>query len=208
MHHEQWLADSVDMLAGLHPEIRTIVSRYGYPPLWGREPGFSSLVYTILEQQVSLASARAVYRKLEDITGELSPQTFCKLNDGELRRIGFSRQKTGYCRNIASLILDGNLDLHSLGSKSDDEVREELMSVKGIGRWTSDIYLLHSLKRPDIWPAGDLALRIGYQEATGLQERPGESELEKIGTKYAPVRSAAARVFWHFYISKRNLTLA
>lgn len=208
MSHEQVLARAVEQLRRSHPEIEQIVSLYGPPPLWGREPGFASLVYTILEQQVSLASARAVYRRLKELVGELTPESFAEIHDSELRRIGFSRQKTAYCRNIASLIIEGNLDLEAVGQAADQEARRILMDVKGIGRWTSDIYLLHSLKRPDIWPAGDLALQIGYQEAAGLTVRPDEKDLEKIGSKYTPFRSAAARVIWHYYISKRNLKLA
>ena len=208
MNHEQILARAVEKLRRTHPEIEKIVALYGPPPLWGREPGFASLVYTVLEQQVSLASARAVYRRLEELTGELTPERFSALDGGELRRIGFSRQKTEYCRNIASLIIDQKLDLESVAQASDEEARSLLMSVKGIGRWTSDIYLLHSLKRPDVWPAGDLALQVGYQEAASLKERPNESNLKEIGAKYAPLRSAAARVIWHSYISRRNLKLS
>ncbi len=201
------LTRGIEKLAGAHPEIEKIVSLYGPPPLWRREPGFSSLVYIILEQQVSLATARAAYRKLIDATGDLTPAALSRLDDAELRVIGFSRQKTEYCRNIAGLILDGKLKIESLESLNDDQVRDELISIRGIGKWTADIYLLHSLGRPDIWPAGDLALRIGYQEAVGLDERPTEQELDTIGVKYSPWRSAAARVLWHSYLSRRKLKL-
>ena len=201
------LARAVDELASTHPEIAKIVSLYGSPPLWGREPGFASLVYTILEQQVSLASARSAYQKLKKVTGDPTPAAFMKLDDGELREIGFSRQKTEYCRILAGLILDGSLELDALKKMSDERVRDELMSIKGIGRWTADVYLLHSLGRPDIWPAGDLALRIGYQEVTGLAERPTEKELDRIGATYSPWRSAAARLFWLSYLSRRKLEL-
>ena len=208
MMHEKTLYRAVDTLAGRHREIRAIVSTYGNPPLWGREPGFCSLVYTILEQQVSLASARAVYRKLQAKTGGLSPEKFLRLSDDELRSIGFSRQKIAYCRNVASLILENELDLAALEEQTDQDAQTVLMGIKGIGRWTAEIYLLHSLGRPDIWPASDLALQIGYQEALNLPQRPDENELDRFGVQYAPWRSAAARVFWHFYIEKRNLKLA
>jgi len=200
-------ADGLAELTAAHQEIDRIIAEHGPPPLWRREPGFSSLVYIILEQQVSLASARAAYLKLIDSTGELTPESFVRLDDTDLRAAGFSRQKTEYCRGLAKLIIGGILDLESLERKSDVEVRDELMAIRGIGRWTADIYLLHSLGRPDIWPVGDLALRISYQEAAGLAERPGEEELEIIGEKYSPWRSVAARVLWHSYLSKRNLNL-
>ena len=201
------LAAAVDALSEKHPEIKKIVSLYGMPPLWGRSPGFSSLVFAILEQQVSLASARAVYERLEKLTGGLSPASFAGLDEQTLREIGFSRQKTGYCKNLASLILGGELDLALLEQESDETVRFVLTSVKGIGKWTADIYLLHSLGRPDVWPAGDLGLQVGYQEALGLPQRPSESDLEEIGPDYAPLCSAATRVFWHFYLSKRGVKL-
>lgn len=200
-------ADGLAVLTAAHPELKGIVSLYGPPPLWRREPGFSSLVYIILEQQVSLASARAAYLKLLEAVGELSPASFVRLDDNELRAIGFSRQKTSYCRGLANLIIDGKLNLALFEKQADGEVRDELMAVRGIGRWTADIYLLHSLGRPDIWPVGDLALRISYQEAAGLEERPSEDELDRMGEKYSPWRSVAARVLWHSYLSRRNLNL-
>ena len=202
---ESTLALAVAELSAGHPEIEKVVSRYGAPPLWGREPGFASLVYAVLEQQVSLASARAVYLRLESLTNGLSPASLTDLDGDSLRAIGFSRQKTDYCKNLASLVLDGALDLELLESMSDEVARSTLMSIQGIGKWTADIYLLHSLGRPDVWPAGDLALKAGYQEALELEERPSENELDEIGRKYAPWRSVAARIFWHFYLSKRNL---
>lgn len=205
---ERTLSSAVDELSAAHGEIQGIISLYGRPPLWGREPGFASLVYTILEQQVSLASARAVYRKLEGLIGPVSPRKLTAVDTAALREIGFSRQKTDYCRNLADLIITGELDLDTLEDATDAEVMSTLMKVKGIGPWTATIYLLHSLKRPDIWPAGDLALRIAFQEAAGLPQRPSEEELERIGVKYAPWRSVAARVFWHSYLSKRNIRLS
>ena len=187
------------------PVIRDIVSSYGMPPAWRREPGFSSLVYTILEQQVSLASARAVYERLLETSPELTPSRMLELHADELRKIGFSRQKVLYCKILAKSILSGELDLEALTGASDDEVRKELMAVKGVGRWTADIYLLHSLGRPDVWPAGDLALRVAVQEEINLVTRPTEMETVELGKPYAPLRSVAARVFWHAYLSRRGV---
>lgn len=187
--------------------IDKIVSLYGYPPLWLRDPGFPSLVYTILEQQVSLASARAAYLKLLDAAGELTPESFLRFDDTELRAIGFSRQKTSYCRILAHLIIRNELDLDAFADMPDDAVRDILLKVKGIGMWTADIYLLHSLGRVDVWPTGDLALRVAVQESLELNDRPKDGFLDTLGDTCRPWRSAAARVFWHFYLSKRNMIL-
>jgi DNA-3-methyladenine glycosylase II len=201
------LENATEELKARVPVINDVVSRLGLPPLWIREPGFASLVYTILEQQVSLASARATYLKLVDAVNELTPADFLRLGDDELRAIGFSRQKSSYCRILAHLIIKKELDLEALSYSPDSEVRETLQTIKGIGPWTADIYLLHSLGRVDIWPTGDLALRIGVQEAMGLDERPTDQYLNALGDSCRPWRSVATRVFWHFYLSKRNSIL-
>ena len=182
-----------------------MLETYGMPPVWRREPGFASLIYTILEQQVSLASARAVYERLVAITGELTPERFSATDDRALRGIGFSRQKSAYCRDVANRMVSGELDLDSLADAPDAIVREELMAIHGIGPWTADVYLLHSLGRPDIWPIGDLALRIAVQEELGLTDRPGGDRLESIGQEFRPWRSVAARLFWHGYLTRRGI---
>jgi DNA-3-methyladenine glycosylase II len=186
--------------------INNIVSTLGSPPLWRREPGFSSLVYTILEQQVSLASAKAAYDKLLRAVGTLTPETFLRLDDSELRFAGFSRQKTNYCRILSHQIVRRELDLVALNDKSDDDIRDALTAVKGIGKWTANIYLLHSLGRPDVWPTGDLALRVAAMEILGMADRPSEQRLQTLGDEFRPWRSVAARVFWHSYLSKRGIS--
>ena len=187
------------------PTIRRMTELYGAPPAWRREPGFASLVYTILEQQVSLASARAVYERLLAI-GPITPKKTLELNDSELRAIGFSRQKISYCKNLALLVSENTLDLERLTDLGDESVRSTLIAIKGIGPWTADIYLLHSLGRPDIWPVGDLALRIAAEESLELQHRPTEEELLEIGEEFRPWRSVAARVFWHGYLTRRGIS--
>ncbi len=196
---------AVDGLAHGNEIIKRITAAYGLPPAWRRAPGFSSLVYTILEQQVSLASARAVYERLLTAAVDLTPVNFLKFDDTELRSIGFSRQKTLYCGILARRILAGELDLAGLAKSPDDEIRTELMKLKGIGRWTADIYLLHSLGRPDVWPTGDLALRIAVQEEMALPERLSEEETADLGEPFRPLRSVAARVFWHSYLCRRGI---
>ncbi len=195
----------VERLGATSPVIRGAVSRYGLPPAWRREPGFASLIYAILEQQVSLASARAVYERLVAAIGRLDPQRFMELRPDDLRGLGFSRQKIDYCRGLADHILSGRLDLSALDEAPDETVRDALTALRGIGQWTADIYLLHSLGRPDVWPTGDLALRVAVQEELDLAAQPTQSQLEELGKPFRPWRSVAARVFWHGYLVRRGI---
>lgn len=188
-------------LARTEPRFRQIVARLGTPPLWGREPGFPSLVLIILEQQVSLASARAAYHRLLEICPVLTPGEFLRLDDGSLRRAGFSRQKTAYCRGLAQAILDGHLDLAALAGQEDDAARQNLRRIKGIGSWTADIYLLLVLRRPDIWPIQDRALAVAVQRVWGLAQTPSGLELEQMGESWRPYRAVAARLLWHHYLN-------
>lgn len=185
--------------------IRRIVDRHGMPPAWRREPGFSSLVYAIIEQQVSLASARAVYERLVAAAGDLTAGRFMEISPEELRALGFSRQKIEYCRGLAEEIISGRLDLPALDTAPDRTIRETLTAIRGIGSWTADVYLLHSLGRPDVWPTGDLALRVAIQEELGMPERPSQSQVEELGEQFRPLRSVAARVFWHGYLCRRGI---
>ena len=200
--------NALDILRNKDKNIDAVLAKYGPPPMWERQPGFASLLFTILEQQVSLSSAKAVYDRLFAITEVLAPRAFLQHDDVTLRGIGFSRQKTQYCRNVATAILDGPLDLDLLKIHDDDTVKKILTSIKGIGPWTADIYLLHSLGRPDIWPTGDLALRVAVQEVTALPSTPSEDALQVLAEPYRPWRSVAARVYWHHYLSKRNRQIA
>ncbi|HRW49845.1 MAG TPA: hypothetical protein P5333_20150, partial [Caldilinea sp.] len=183
-------------------DLGAVVARHGPPPLWAREPGFPTLVLLILEQQVSLASARAAYNRLEAATGTVTPAGLLALSDDELRAAGFSRQKTGYARALAQAILDGAFDPDGLADLDDDGVRCELTSLKGIGPWTAEIYLLMVLRRPDAWPAGDLALAAAAQQVKGLAARPSPAELVELAEAWRPWRAAAARILWHHYLSR------
>jgi DNA-3-methyladenine glycosylase II len=160
------------------------------------------LVHIILEQQVSLASAMAVYNKLVAAVDPLTPQNFLTLTDEELKAIGFSRQKTGYGRALAQAIMDGRLDLPGLETLEDQEAREQLMQVKGIGLWTADIYLLMAMGRPDIWPRGDLALEVAMQRLKGWERRPTPEEAGEMSAAWRPWRAVAARLLWHYYLSE------
>ena len=178
-----------------------VMEEYGPPPLWQREQGFHTLVHIILEQQVSLKSAKAAYDKLENAIGKPEPTKFLQLGDAELKKIGFSRQKTSYCRGLAETVCNGEIKLETLANFSDEEVRKALTAIKGIGPWTANIYLLMALGRPDVWPAGDLALEIGYQKLCGLAAKPSAKELATISMQWKPLRAIAARLIYHFYLS-------
>jgi DNA-3-methyladenine glycosylase II len=184
--------------------MERILSELGPPPMWSREPGFPTLIHIILEQQVSLASARAAFQKLLAAAVPLTPQNFLLIDDGALKAIGFSRQKTLYGRDLAASIIEGRLDLDALGEMEDESVRAELLKIKGIGRWTADIYLLMALRRPDIWPVGDLALAVAVQRVKRLAGRPSTDELEAISIPWRPWRAVAARLLWHYYLNQRK----
>ena len=160
----------------------------------------------VLEQQVSLASARAAFDRLVRATDPLTPQRFLRLTDAELLAIGFSRQKARYGRAIATALVEGSLDLDALAGMSDEAAQQALEAIPGIGRWTSTIYLLMVLGRPDVWPAGDMALAAAVAEAKGLAVRPAAAELALIGEVWRPWRSVAARLFWHDYLARRRTT--
>jgi DNA-3-methyladenine glycosylase II len=188
-------------LTARDPRLARIVAEFGPPPLWAREPGFPTLVHIILEQQVSLASARAAFDRLLSIASPLTPERFLELDDATLKAVGFSRQKTRYGRELAAAVLSGSLALDGLHELDDSEVAAALTSVVGIGRWTADIYLLMALRRPNAWPTGDLALAIAARHALDLAATPGTAELAALGEAWRPWRAVAARVLWHFYLS-------
>lgn len=196
-------ARAVRVLSRRDPDLAGVVEAFGPPPLWARRPGFSSLVHIILEQQVSLASARAAFEKLRVRAGRLTPARFLELDATTLRQVGFSRQKAAYCRELASSLVERRLVLHRLESVDDSTAREELVKIRGIGSWSADIYLLMALLRPDVWPTGDLALASAVRRVKGLRSVPSEEELDRIGAEWRPWRAVAARILWRFYLSSR-----
>lgn len=191
-------------LADRDADLGTVLYEFGPPPMWDREPGFPTLVHIILEQQVSLASARACFDKLRAVVGELTPENLLALDDRALKAAGFSRQKTEYARVLATAVVGGDLDLEALDELPDHEVRDRLMRLKGIGRWTADIYLLMALGRPDVWPVGDLALVVAAQQVKGLDSRPSPDEFRELGEAWRPWRSIAARLLWNHYLSREG----
>lgn len=201
---EESLQASADLLAQSHPPLATIITQHGYPPLWAREPGFATLIHIILEQQVSLASALSAFNKLQAALSSVTPESFLTLDDAELKAVGFSRQKTRYGRDLAHKILQGELDVAALAMLPDEQVRVELIKVKGIGVWTANIYLLMVLCRPDIWPTGDRALAVAVKNVLGLERVPTYPELDEIALAWRPHRATAARILWHHYLKGKR----
>jgi DNA-3-methyladenine glycosylase II len=197
------LSKSAYLLAERDLDLSRVLDRIGPPPLWARRPGFATLVHIILEQQVSLASAKSAFNKLRAAISAVTPDRFLTLDDTTLKAIGFSRQKMGYCRLLAQALIDREIDLTKLNKMNDVDVRIELKKLKGIGDWTADIYLLMAMRRPDIWPRGDLALLIAMQELKRFSVKPTQEQFDEIGERWRPYRSIAARMLWHFYLKGR-----
>jgi len=190
-------------LAEADPLLHIVYEKCGPPPLWDREPGFGTLLRIILEQQVSLASAKACFDKLAALLGDISASSVLTLSDPELKGVGFSRQKAAYARHLAEAIVEDRIDLDSLQKLPDAEVKAELIKLKGIGEWTSDIYLLMALLRPDVMPKGDIALHAAWSKLSG-EAKPSSDEFLRIAERWSPHRSTAARLLWHFYLSEKT----
>ena len=184
-------------LAGIH-------ATYGDPPLWRRATGFQTLVHIILEQQVSLKSAKAMLVRLEGAIQPFTPSKFIELGDGYLRSLGVTRQKSAYLLHLADSIANGELSFTRLARMTDDDARLALTQIKGIGLWSADVYLLMAMRRADIWPAGDLALAVAMQDLKGLARRPGHDELEHLAEQWRPHRAVAARMLWQYYLATRS----
>jgi DNA-3-methyladenine glycosylase II len=190
-------------LAKQDEHLAKVHKLYGPPPLWAREPGFATLLQIILEQQVSLASAKACYDKLARRIAEVTPENLLASTDAELKIDGFSRQKTAYARHLAEALLEKRIDLDRLAELDGHDVKHELTKLKGIGEWTSDIYLLMALCRPDVMPKGDIALHTAWHKLSG-DPRPHADGFLEIAQRWRPYRSVAARMLWHFYLSERR----
>ncbi len=191
-------------LAARDVDLARVLARYGPPPLWRRRPCFAALVRIILEQQVSLASARAVYNRLAARVVPISAARFRRLDGRSLRKAGLTRQKRAYLLALAEAIATGRLRLKDLPNMTDEKARQALMQIKGIGPWTADIYLLMALRRPDIWPRGDLALNTALKAIKKLEGRPTEAEMAAIAAQWRPWRAVAARILWHYYLASRG----
>jgi len=191
-----------DQLAADDGVLKDIIDRYGYPPFWSRDNSFETLVHIILEQQVSLASALSALNKLKEQIQEITPSRVLMLTDEELKACYFSRQKTVYVKYLAEALLSGQLSLQQLETLPDDEIRNELTALKGIGNWTVDIYLLMVLHRTNIFPIGDLAIVNAMKRLKPLPPATTKEHLLKIAEQWQPYRSVAAMLLWHYYLSR------
>ncbi len=193
-----------DSLALRDAELNGIIQKYGYPPMWSRTNTFESLVHIILEQQVSLASALSALNKLKERIQEITPARVLLLTDEELKACYFSRQKTLYVKHLAECIISGKLKLNELDHLPDDEVRQQLCAVKGIGNWTVDIYLIFILHRADIFPVGDLAAVNALKKIKKLDAAATREDVLATADLWQPYRTLATMLLWHFYLEERK----
>lgn len=196
---ENTLAEGLAALAAADRDVARALDEAGPPTLRRREAGFEALLGAIVSQQISKAAAATVWERLTKAAGSIAPEAVLALNDDALRAAGLSRQKAAYARGLAEAVVSGSIDLGGLRERPDEEVVAELVRLKGIGRWSAEIYLLFALGRPDAFPADDLALMIGAQRLRRLDERPNRTALMEIAEAWRPWRGPAALLLWHYY---------
>jgi DNA-3-methyladenine glycosylase II len=201
---EDSVSRAAKLLARRDKDLASILKQYGPPPLWARKPGFATLVQIILEQQVSLASAAALFARLNKSIDPFRPAQMLLLGEPHLKSMGLTRQKTAYCLHLSQSLTERHLNLNQLSRLSDEDAKARLMAVKGIGSWSADIYLLMALRRPDVWPTSDLALAIVVKQLRQLKSRPSPDELTRIAEPWRPFRSVAARMLWQYYLAQRK----
>jgi DNA-3-methyladenine glycosylase II len=195
------LRAAAEALAAVDPDLGGILARLGPPPLWDRPPGLETLVAIVLEQQVSLASGAAALARLRAAAGAIEPAAIVAIGEEGARKAGLTRQKARYVVGLAEATLDRRFDPDALAAADDDSARTALTALLGIGRWTADIYLLMALRRPDIWPDGDLALAASMRRAKALTALPSGAEQREIAESWRPWRAVAARLLWHAYLA-------
>ena len=192
-------------LAEKDADLKKIIDEYGLPPMWSRPAVFQTLVLTILEQQVSLASAYAAFKKLKEKTGFVTPKKILALSDVELKACYFSRQKIIYVRALANAIVSKKISLKKLSNATNDEIREILKQVKGIGDWTVDVYLIHALQRSDLFPLGDIALVNSLKHVKQLPAVTTKEDMLAIAENWRPYRTIASMLLWHAYIERKGI---
>lgn len=192
-------------LTSKNKRLAKIVELYGAPPDWKRKEGFETLINIINEQMLSLKAAAAIFDRVKDLVVEFTPENFLAVPDEKLRTAGMSGRKILYCKIISDAVISGELDLVGLRKMDNDEAKEHLVNIKGIGEWTANIYLLMALKRADIWPVGDHALHLAVQEVNKLKDYPDKKSMNIIAEKYKPYRTIAARLYWNYYRFSRDM---
>ncbi len=194
-------------LAKKDSDLANSIKQYGIPPMWTRPNTFQTLILFILEQQVSLASAYAAFKKLKEKIGYVTPKKILSLTDAELKACYFSRQKIIYARELANAIISKKIILKKFLRAPDDEIRKKMISIKGIGHWTIDVYLMHALQRTDLFPLGDIALVNSLKEVKQLPKEISKEDMLKIAAPWRPYRTIAAMLLWHAYIRKRGINI-
>ena len=202
---QKTLASAARDLAARDELLANIHATYGDPPLWQRATGFRTLVHIILEQQVSLSSAKSMLLRLDAAIQPFTPERFLELGEDYLRGLGVTRQKSAYVLHLAESIVSGRLSLRGLARMSDDQALAQLTGIKGIGLWSANIYLLMAMRRADIWPTGDLALAVAVKELKSLAVRPSPEELIEIAEQWRPYRAVAARMLWQYYLGRKSV---
>lgn len=195
---------SARALGRIEPRFAAIVKRHGLPPLWPRKPGFATLAILILEQQVSLSQARAMYARIEAAAGAVTAARLGALGEDGLRSIGVTRQKSAYLAALAADLNTGKLDFGRLAALPDAEAVAALDALHGVGPWTAQCYLLFALRRPDVFPAADLGLMQAVRELWNLRARPSPEALARRSLAWRPHRAVAARLLWHHYLRERG----
>jgi len=196
--------DLCDELALIDQDLKKIIRLYGYPPLWSRKPTFETLIHIILEQQVSLASAKAALDKLKLKIKKITPENLLKLSDEEMRSCYFSRQKMLYSRHLAESIISKSFSISALKQQTDEEATASMKKLKGIGDWTADVFLMMSLNRTDCFPTGDIALMKSIKKVKRLTADCLKDEVLSVAEKWRPNRTIAAYLLWHSYLSERK----
>src|SRR5438309_155975 len=196
------LADASKTLARRDCYLAGIYRTHGVPPMWARRPGFPTLLRIILEQQVSLLSARSMFERLKANIQPFTAERFIETGERYLRSLGVTRQKAHYCVQVAQAFVEGHLN--GISRMSDEDAHAALLNIKGVGPWTANIYLLMALRRPDIWPDGDVALATAVSRLRKMNTRPSFIELVQIAEAWRPYRSVAARMLWQYYLGKRS----
>ncbi|MCF6141697.1 DNA-3-methyladenine glycosylase 2 family protein [Flavobacterium sp. K77] len=193
-----------EFLAQKDPIFQSIINKYGLPERPSRPQGFETLVLLLLEQQVSIASAKATFLRLREHVGQFQPSILIAIAEEQYRALGVSRQKASYIKALATAIENQELQLETLPHKSAEQVRRELLKIKGIGNWTIDIYLMFCLQAPDLLPLGDIAVVRTIQELWQLE---GKEQMTELAMQWSPYRSFATYLLWHYYLNKRNRTI-
>lgn len=195
------MQESIHFLSQKDEVLKTIIADFGLPIIQKREEGFASMCHIILEQQVSIASAKAAYEKLVNLVGKVDPFNISNATDQDLRTCGISRQKTLYLKDLARRVINKELSFSSLPMKTEQQIRKELIQIKGVGNWSIDVYLMFCMQSQDIIPLGDIAIKNTLMELYNCQS---EDEMVAVSSNWKPFRTVASFIIWHYYLKKRG----